>query len=497
MVTPLILAVAMAAGLDVDLRAIAALPGEPSTVAAAGLTKTDAPILSIENASAFDPAPGQRRLVVVGGFDGDDRSAGAVVDLLRWYKTRAPAAIRRQWTMSALPSAAFDAADTLSLQRWVTFQAPDLLIVVRDTGATPELGGLEGRTISSAAAVAAARRLIEAAPATRSPVHEMLMKRVGRAPVDVATLLARRYPETPAISYIPSVSWANALRAAAVTGDQSLAARVREQTAPWVAGRPLFGSRVQLTSVAGTFIFAELGADALPLALEGAKLAAARKQDGTAEYGQGWTDDMFMASVVLSRVGRLPEHSEYLDAAARLLIDYARRLQREDGLFMHAVDGPFAWGRGNGFAAFGLMEALTALPEGHALRAELLAIFRRHMAALKRHQSPDGTWREVVDEPGAYREETVTAMVTAAIARGLRLGWLDSTYTSVVHRAWLGVAAHVAADGTIVDVCTGTGAGPTRRYYLDRAAITGADDRGGAMALYAAMEYRELVNRAR
>jgi hypothetical protein len=50
----------------------------------------------------------------------------------------------------------------------------------------------------------------------------------------------------------------------------------------------------------------------------------------------------------------------------------------------------------------------------------------------------------------------------------------------------------VTEDGTIVDVCTGTGAGPTKRYYLDRAAITGADDRGGAMALLAAVEIHEL-----
>jgi hypothetical protein len=50
----------------------------------------------------------------------------------------------------------------------------------------------------------------------------------------------------------------------------------------------------------------------------------------------------------------------------------------------------------------------------------------------------------------------------------------------------------VAADGTIIDVCTGTGSGPTHRYYFDRAAVTGADDRGGAMALLASMEMYEF-----
>jgi hypothetical protein len=40
-------------------------------------------------------------------------------------------------------------------------------------------------------------------------------------------------------------------------------------------------------------------------------------------------------------------------------------------------------------------------------------------------------------------------------------------------------------------VCSGTGAGPTKEYYLNRPEVNGADDRGGAMALMAAMEMRE------
>ena len=39
----------------------------------------------------------------------------------------------------------------------------------------------------------------------------------------------------------------------------------------------------------------------------------------------------------------------------------------------------------------------------------------------------------------------------------------------------------------MIEVCASTGAGPTKRYYLDRPATTG-DDRGGAMALMAALE---------
>jgi len=201
---------------------------------------------------------------------------------------------------------------------------------------------------------------------------------------------------------------------------------------------------------------------------------------------------MFMAASVLARSGVRAGHGGDMDVAARLLLAYAERLQQPSGLFNHASNGPAAWGRGNGFAALGLVETLTRMPAGHTSRARLLEIYRRQMAGVRSNQAPDGSWREIVDEPGAYREETATAMLLTAMARGVRLGWLDASYRSVVERAWRALAAHVADDGTLVDVCTGTGAGPTRRYYFDRAAITGPDDRGGAMALLGSMEMAEL-----
>jgi rhamnogalacturonyl hydrolase YesR len=290
------------------------------------------------------------------------------------------------------------------------------------------------------------------------------------------------------------VAWVNTLRLASITGDDSLRAKVREQIAPWIAGdKTLFGERIQLTAVVGAMIFADVAkadddASARRLALEAASLASALKSDGVAQYGQGWTDDMFMATAILARTGLMPGRERDLETAARLLVDYSTRLQRTDGIFIHATDGPVAWGRGNGFAALGLMEALTALPAKHPARPSVLDIYRRHMQGLKTTQAPDGMWRQVIDEPGSYREETATAMVLSSMMRGVRLGWIDKTYAPLAERAWRALSAHIGDDGTLVDVCAGTGAGPTKRYYLDRPAIGGADDRGGAMALLASME---------
>lgn len=216
------------------------------------------------------------------------------------------------------------------------------------------------------------------APRRRSPLHETLIARVQRDPIAMARVLAKRYPETPGISYIPAVAWRQTRRLADIVGDDSLREKVRQQqTRPWMSGeKKLFGDRIQLTAVAGTMIIADIAGNgsaspagervaAAALADEGAALAAAEKAPAVPEYGQDWTDDMFMATSILAPSGIRPGHERDMDVAARLLTTYAARLQRSDGLFNHAIDGPAAWGRGNGFAALGVIDALTRMPPAH------------------------------------------------------------------------------------------------------------------------------------
>jgi rhamnogalacturonyl hydrolase YesR len=183
-----------------------------------------------------------------------------------------------------------------------------------------------------------------------------------------------------------------------------------------------------------------------------------------------------------------------LDHLGKMLVSYAGRLQRNDGIFVHFTEGRVPWGRGNGFAALGLMEALTAMPSGHPSRADILGIYRKQMDGMVTMQSPDGMWRQVVDEPGSYREESVTAMTLSAMARGVRLGWIDAKkFRPIIDRAWRALAAHITEEGGIVDICTSTGSQANLRLYLDRAAISGFDDRGGGMGLLASMEMHELL----
>ena len=173
------------------------------------------------------------------------------------------------------------------------------------------------------------------------------------------------------------------------------------------------------------------------------------------EHASGWSDDFFLGTIAAVRAG----DAEGLAAAVRLVTTTAARLQQPDGLFHHDADAPTAWGRGNGFGALGLSELLTVLPADHPEREAVLDIHRRHLAGMRSQQAPDGMWRQIVDVPGSYRETSVTAMTLTAMARGIRMGWLDDSYRPVVDRAWRALLAHVADDGTLVDVCFSTGAG--------------------------------------
>ena len=519
------------APLDVDLKALAALPGEPSIVSAAGVTRSETPLLTIENPSALDPAPTRLRLVIVGGVDGDARGAQAAIEAVRWMKRGAPQKIRDRWIVSALPMADPDGQarakpfhfppakgfyedpeqpESRYLWRWVTYQAPDLVVEFRGEAAGTESPdsltaalrdpGVAGLGMAAALALPASASHDVLANAlsrvvVQVPLHDAMARRAARPPLEIAKVLAARYPAAPSISYIPALAWIKTLELSARTGETALRAKVLAQIQPWLSGdKPLLGDRIQLTTVAGTMVFAELAKTdpantaAQRLAIEGAEAALKEKDGGLPQYGQGWTDDMFMTAAILARTGSMPDRGRDLDRAAQLLIAYAGRLQQPDGIFNHATDGPAAWGRGNGFAAFGLMETLTTLPAAHPSRAALLAIFAKQMKGLAAWQAPDGMWREIIDRPGAYREETATAMILTAMTRGMRLGWIDRSYAPVADRAWRALAAHIIEDGGLVDVCSGTGAGPTARYYFDRPAIEGPDDRGGAMALVAAME---------
>jgi unsaturated rhamnogalacturonyl hydrolase len=334
----------------------------------------------------------------------------------------------------------------------------------------------------------------------RSPARKELLRRRDRTPIQVAVELSKVYGHNlNSVAYIPALALIGRCRLGELMDDQSHLADVERICEAYFSGKkPTMGKRVGGSSLSGHLVFGELAARTRkPKYLELASLAADLGFDENGEMKESMpfhsemSDAVFMGTPILVQCGRLTGNRSYFDMAARHLEFMLKLNLREDGLHQHSPLDPShtAWGRGNGFPALGLALCLTGLPEENRHRARFLEVYRNHMAAMKKHQDEMGMWHQVVDHPESYREFTVTCMTTFAMVRGLRNGWLKKDkYEPVVLRAWEAIKTRIGNDGHLVDVCTGTGKQKSFRDYLDRKAILGRDDRGGAMALMVSTE---------
>jgi rhamnogalacturonyl hydrolase YesR len=175
-----------------------------------------------------------------------------------------------------------------------------------------------------------------------------------------------------------------------------------------------------------------------------------------------------------------------MDRAAREMVIYLNLLQRPNGLFYHAPDVPFYWGRGNGWMAAGMTELLTSMPVNHPYRPKILKCYKMMMASLLRYQTASGLWRQLIDVPESWEETSGTGMFTYAMITGVKKGWLkQSLYGPAARKAWIGLIKHLDANGDLTDICQGTNKKNDRQYYLDRKKVTG-DWHGQAPVLWAA-----------
>ena len=197
-----------------------------------------------------------------------------------------------------------------------------------------------------------------------------------------------------------------------------------------------------------------------------------------------WIDDMYMITMVQSQAYRLTKDIKYLNRAAKEMVFYLKEIQRPNGLFFHAPDVPFFWGRGNGWMAAGMAELLRILPKENPNYAAIMAGYKKMMATLLQHQGADGMWHQLIDDPASWAETSSTAMFTFAMITGVKNGWLDAKmYAPAARKGWLAVIKYINADGEITDVCEGTNKKNDHQYYLDRKRRTG-DNHGQAPILW-------------
>lgn len=337
------------------------------------------------------------------------------------------------------------------------------------------------------------------------------------SPQEVGKRLAERFIPGPHflhrnkwIHYPEVCTWVGALRFSYATNDEELSKRLESRFLPLLSSEKdllpphnhvdmnMFGSLpLTLYGMTKDRKYLDLG---LSYADSQWELPADATEDERRWFEQDlswqtrmWIDDMYMIVILQVLAYQATGESKYIDRVAREMVYYLDKLQRPNGLFYHAVDVPFYWGRGNGWMAVGLAELLRVLPKEHPDRPRVLAGYVTMMERLLKYQDESGMWNQLVDDPRCWPETSASAMFAYALAVGVNNGWLTSKSSKrAVERAWDKLIQYMNDSSDMMEVCIGTNKKNDRQYYYDRPRITG-DLHGQAPMLWLAAE---LVNRA-
>jgi unsaturated rhamnogalacturonyl hydrolase len=198
------------------------------------------------------------------------------------------------------------------------------------------------------------------------------------------------------------------------------------------------------------------------------------RPDGLSHETRFWIDDMYMLTILQLQAYRATGDAKYLDRDAKEMVAYLDKLQRPNGLFYHAPDVPYYWGRGNGWVAAGMTEMLRTLPANHPLRPRIMRGYRKMMAALLKYQTSDGMWRQLIDDPQAWEESSGSGMFTFALVTGVKNGWLPAAkYGPAARKAWIALVGFIDQNENVTNVCEGTNKKNDKEYYLERKRRTG------------------------
>ena len=173
---------------------------------------------------------------------------------------------------------------------------------------------------------------------------------------------------------------------------------------------------------------------------------------------QMWLDGLYMASPFWAEYGKLfSESTDYDSVVTQFVLMETHTRDTVTSLLYHGWDekkvsqwadsitgcSPSFWGRALGWYAVALVDALDYFPSAHSGRARLIAILQRLAVGIKNYQDPTyGTWYQVLDKGSLsdnWREASASCMFVYALAKGVRLGYLDSSYSEVAKKGYGGI----------------------------------------------------------
>ena len=200
---------------------------------------------------------------------------------------------------------------------------------------------------------------------------------------------------------------------------------------------------------------------------------------------QMWLDCMFMLNVFYAEYCHQLNTPPYFnDVANQLIWTEKHTRDPKTGLLYHGWDesksqkwadpktgrSPEVWSRSMGWYIMALVEILEVFPKNHAKRPQLITILQRLAPVLEKYQdAQSGVWYQIVDKgtwKGNYLEASGSTHFTYALAKAVRLGFLDKKYLTVAKRGYDGILktfVDIDAKGLIHihHSCSGGGLGGT------------------------------------
>jgi unsaturated rhamnogalacturonyl hydrolase len=191
------------------------------------------------------------------------------------------------------------------------------------------------------------------------------------------------------------------------------------------------------------------------------------KQPRTSEGGfwhkkiypnQMWLDGLYMGEPFYAEYAAYThDDTAFNDIARQFVSMETHGRDQKTGLLYHGWDenrqqkwadpnsgrSPNFWGRAMGWYGMGLVDVLDYFPADHPKRKELISILNRYAAAVAKVQDQStGLWWDILNMPGKeknYFEASASSMFIYTLAKGVRMGYLPPSYSSIANKGYNGL----------------------------------------------------------
>jgi len=210
---------------------------------------------------------------------------------------------------------------------------------------------------------------------------------------------------------------------------------------------------------------------------------------------QMWLDGLYMAEPFYAEYASTFHHLEaFSDITLQFVLMDEHARDSKTGLLYHGWDeskqerwankqtglSSQFWARGMGWYMMALVDTLPYYPADDPGRKQLIVQLNREAAALAVYQDgASGLWYQVLDKAdakGNYLESSASCMFVYALAKGVRLSYLPSSYLTNAERGYRGILSHF--------VETGPGDDASLTWTVKGAGLGGAPYRDGSYDYY-------------